>query len=690
MNSRSDDDLFDQARSTLILRQGDTYTLGSGVTGAGGASEAKESFTHLSGKIIDHKYKIGSLLGHGGMGAVYSADHILLNKSVALKTFRSSALTEQDVLRFQREAQALARLDHPNIVKLFDFGYSEEQLPYYTMELLNGKTLDETLSAADELSLKEILNLFIQVCSGLSLAHQKGIVHRDIKPSNIFLQQDGTTHRPKLVDFGIASLTEQLMSDQRLTTAGLIFGSPLYMSPEQSLGAPITPSSDIYSLGCALFETLTGAPPYHGNNAIATMLLHQTASVPKLNGPSSEAYPQSLELMVQKMLAKNPSKRQQSVEQLTGDIQYVLRNLDEPKKQANRGTQQHFPADEDIQDENARTNKSAIIIGCSILFIALGAFFVILKSNESKHSGETSVASNHRPFVPTSNTVTINGKKYAEVRWRKKIGDFFDSENNKSYDDGVTRWEIDGLTQLGLDPEFSDNPDFLAAIPEDSVQALIIHGSLNRQKSVVLLKNIQKNQHKLETLMIEGLNISDEDLSILRAIPSLHEIGISRSSVTGGAMAELVKEKRGKFVKFQEGHNIGALIAGLKGSTFIEDLQVSSPDSLRNQDYETIATLSGLKSLEINFTKPTDKNLLALSNLTHLCSLEVMNNALTPASAKTLAVMASHHPLTVSMDDDSLAKKLSQLKIKGLKVNTPGSFVEAGQEEFSDLSKWNR
>ena len=241
-------------------------------------------FGHKPGEIIDSKYKILGLLGEGGMGAVYRAHHLSLNKEVALKTFRTPNLTKDSWQRFQREAQAIGRLNHPNIVQVFDFGVNKNNVPYYTMECLSGESLAERLSALGYLTVDEAVPIFLKVCQGLSAAHSKGIIHRDLKPANIFLasspetgkgsEKSKDTETVKIVDFGIAGLAKQAQDGQKLTATGTVFGSPLYMSPEQSLGQEVSETSDIYSCGCALYESLTGKPPYRGENAFATMMQH--------------------------------------------------------------------------------------------------------------------------------------------------------------------------------------------------------------------------------------------------------------------------------------------------------------------------------------------------------------------------------------------------------------------------------
>lgn len=286
----------------------------------------------LVGQTIDHKYQILSEIGAGGMGCVYLAQHLLLNKEVALKTFKSANLTEDERLRFQREAQAIAKLSHPNVIQVFDFGYAlGGTVPYYTMERLHGESLRQRLDRVGYLSDVEAISTFGQVSSGLIAAHHKGIIHRDLKPDNFFLSLGGTEHgenQVKIIDFGIASLALPNQDAQRLTAVGLVFGSPLYMSPEQSMGLPVTVQSDIYSFGCALFHALTGKPPYLGATAFATLQMHQEAPLPRLSDVAPERqFAPGWQRLLSTMLAKNPGDRYADFEAVQAELKSLERRL---------------------------------------------------------------------------------------------------------------------------------------------------------------------------------------------------------------------------------------------------------------------------------------------------------------------------------------------------------------------------
>lgn len=273
---------------------------------------------YVPGDVLDGRYRIESVLGSGGMGLVYRVTQMFVDKQFALKTIIKGQLSEVKIRRFQQEARAVFALDHPNIVAVKDFGIIEEMTPFLVMELLDGENLSERLKRKGRLPITEIIPIFVQTCFGLGYAHDQGIVHRDIKPSNIMILNGiatGAEGSVKIVDFGIAKFAQSEGGDiQALTKTGEIFGSPFYMSPEQCTGDRVDHRADIYSLGCVLFEALTGAPPCVGDNALSTMMQHQTAKIPSLKEASMGLdFPAELERIVAKMLEKNPDNRYQKL-----------------------------------------------------------------------------------------------------------------------------------------------------------------------------------------------------------------------------------------------------------------------------------------------------------------------------------------------------------------------------------------
>jgi eukaryotic-like serine/threonine-protein kinase len=277
------------------------------------------------GDVVGNTYVIHGYLGRGAMGHVYYVRHMMLDVEYALKTLSSDKVTELAWRRFQNEAQAIARLNHPNIVQIYNLGLHQGTLPYYAMDLLIGLDLGQRLAQHGPLLSSSAAAIFSEVCAGISFAHKKGIVHRDIKPGNIFLLKEpspaGAT--VKVVDFGIAKLSETKdPQNQMLTSMGDVVGTPFYMSPEQCLGERVDARSDIYSLGCTLFEALTGVLPFRGRNPTETMMLHQSAQAPSLSKASGgQEFGSTMEYIVATALAKKPSERYQTMDAFARDLQ---------------------------------------------------------------------------------------------------------------------------------------------------------------------------------------------------------------------------------------------------------------------------------------------------------------------------------------------------------------------------------
>lgn len=270
------------------------------------------------GDVLDGRYRVESILGSGGMGVVYRVTQMFVDKEFALKTLLKDQISEVKLRRFQQEARAVFALDHPNIVAVKDFGIIEDMTPFLVMELIEGETLSARLKRSGRLTLEEAIPIFVQTCFGLGYAHDQGIVHRDIKPSNIMVIdgiESGAEGSIKILDFGIAKFSQHDGGEiQSLTKTGEVFGSPFYMSPEQCVGERVDHRADVYSLGCVLFEALTGTPPCVGESALSTMMQHQIGKVPTLKEASMGLeFPPELEKIVAKMLDKSPDKRYQKL-----------------------------------------------------------------------------------------------------------------------------------------------------------------------------------------------------------------------------------------------------------------------------------------------------------------------------------------------------------------------------------------
>lgn len=283
----------------------------------------------IRGKVLGDKYEILSHLGSGAMGAVYKARHQILNKEVAIKVLQEADLNDKvKKERFMREAKAQGALNHKNIAAVHDFGLTEKDQPFFVMDLLKGQSLEEYLEKEKSLACWQACQIFEQVARALQHAHSKGIVHRDIKPSNIMLidSEDGEL-QALLVDFGIAVHSEKELT--KLTKQGHVVGTPHYMSPEQISGKSLDARSDIYSLGCVMFETLTGNLPFWGANASATMALH-LAQPPEHISSFKTKTPLSTEFadLVMRCIEKRPEDRFGTAKEIAALLNDIRGKLD--------------------------------------------------------------------------------------------------------------------------------------------------------------------------------------------------------------------------------------------------------------------------------------------------------------------------------------------------------------------------
>jgi len=336
---------------------------GAGTTFISSSEEAGKSkamsIDLLPGATIGGAYKIIKLIGHGGMGEVYLAMHETLGKQCALKVIPPEQVTEIGWQRFQLEAKAVAKLEHINLVRVTDLGIHDGCLPFYAMDYVEGENLADLVSEYGPLPLAAFLDIFIQVCDGVDCAHRSGILHRDLKPANIMVLPAKNAKRlAKVLDFGLAKLTGHDRTKQSLTAVGDIFGSPYYMSPEQCSGDKLDRRSDIYSLGCTMFECLTGRPPFSGNLAKSIMVGHLEADPPSLESIVGHGkLPPSMEIVIAKLLRKNPVERYQTLLELRSDLEKVARGEEVQPFYISRGQQRQEGAGA-TESANVRTKLS--------------------------------------------------------------------------------------------------------------------------------------------------------------------------------------------------------------------------------------------------------------------------------------------------------------------------------------------
>jgi eukaryotic-like serine/threonine-protein kinase len=272
----------------------------------------------LLGRVLDEKYRIDAEIGAGGMATVYRATRLHIGDTVAIKVLHAELLRDpQFAERFRREAQTAARLKHPNVVAIYDFGVSSDGVIYFVMELVEGRSLRAIVREQGPMPAALAGKIVDQVCAALTEAHRQKIVHRDIKPANIVVESSSDGPRVKVLDFGIASLRDGAALG--LTQLGDVLGTPAYMSPEQCLGEELDGRSDIYSVGVVLFEMLCGVVPFNSPTATAVVMQHVHQAPPPLRVLNVSVTP-AVEAVVLRALAKRREDRFESARELAGAL----------------------------------------------------------------------------------------------------------------------------------------------------------------------------------------------------------------------------------------------------------------------------------------------------------------------------------------------------------------------------------
>ncbi len=294
----------------------------------------------LVGERLFGEYTIVKPLGEGTIGSVYLARHDSIGKEIAVKVLhKKSAQDDETVQRFEREALAISLLSHPNLIRVLIFGRTDKGLLYLAMEYVEGLPLNQVIKD-QELEERRVVKIFKQLCDALGEAHEMGIIHRDLKPANILLtEKRGEADFVKVLDFGMAKFIDNggHFSQEKLSKSGIVYGTPAYVSPEQAQALELDHRTDIYSLGCILYEAVTGQRPFPAKTAVKMLSAH----VYEEPAPPSEVAPgqvsPSLERVIYKAMAKEPEARFQDAHQMYAALEAVQRELEEKRGLASTG-----------------------------------------------------------------------------------------------------------------------------------------------------------------------------------------------------------------------------------------------------------------------------------------------------------------------------------------------------------------
>jgi len=681
---------------------------------------------------VNKAYEVIGVIGHGAMGAVYHVRHLFLSKEMALKVLRSTGVSETAWRRFQIEAQAIARLNHPNIVRIFDMGLIDGVTPYYAMELLNGQSLADKLDKKTLLPVPEALAIFRQVCAGLAYAHEHEIVHRDIKPGNIVLQEvEPGVISAKLVDFGIVKLTGDSDGDkQGLTRPGEVCGSPQYMSPEQCSGVNVTYRTDLYSLGVALFETLTGAVPFRGKNAVATMEMHQGQEPLSLFDASEGMdFPPELQEVVSTLLAKDPLDRYQSASDVAAQLLVIERSFVDNEQNVRKPQSASVvrkPYSRRDQDDTEETGthdnkKTLILVGSAlalVLVLSLGAagYFMFAQNNhvkgdsakvalEESKAAQTKLGGQLKAEAEITEPYFqgTQNKDGHQVSYYKFPKDFSIGEMEIKSDEGRDAKQAQGdmyvptralmhftpndkcLRFPQLLRRFDDSSSLqmitLSEFGEDAASAFSGDGLEKPTAKVAsgakqlvtdeLLKYISQIK-SLYGIELSDTSITGECLVLLSHFPKLTELRISSTAINGEQLAQSNILPQLELLGADGNKKMNVAIAALRDSPKLRQLHVASC-ALTDQDVHEIGTMKKISRLKLSNNKLKDADLEPLTKLP-LQYLYLGGCKLTPACLKYVSAIPTLQHLDITHNGwtaEQFAKFKADLKKVNAEINIP-------------------
>lgn len=581
-----------------------------------------------SSSLFAEKYEILSEIGSGGMGTVYKVRQILLDKICALKIIPADSLNDVLITRFQREAKVMAALDHFNLGRILDFGVYQNQ-PFIAMEYVDGIPLNK-LILQEQISIESAVEIFSQILDALSHAHKKSVLHRDIKPSNIMIIRSGTGSSNKdiraiLLDFGIAKTfdTEDATTAgtaiQALTRTGEMIGSPLYMSPEQAGGQTLTARSDLYSLGCSLFECLTGTAPFVGKSTVDTIMLHVEKEPPTLKEASlGRDFPAGLERVVRKLLSKDPNDRFQSAEETKRALQLALQ-IDEKVA---------TPAP--MQQESTASRIAVVLVAvAAIATVSLVAYLTLQgEPTNSEFRKAASREDNTHLQVALKNIEDIRKlEKPREVR----IG-HFDSEDATTPEAKQRRRDDIQAEYIPISGKESALALRFQTIEPQRVKLLqqnpyLIRLGLAQAKFPhSMLANMSG---PLRVLRLSADHIKDDELKYVSKNQDLRHLVLNANPISARGLAHITNLKLLETLDLANTRCDATAMKELQKLPNLKNLHLYNSPYIDDKALEVVATLPNLELLAIDDTKVSGKGIAHLKRLPKLWSLSLQKLGLT-------------------------------------------------------------
>jgi len=605
-----------------------------------------------AGTVLDGKFEVLGLLGTGGMGAVYRVRHQLLNRDFALKLLNKAVSVGDSFPRFQREAQVLAKIQSENVIQVFDFGIFEDNAPYYTMDCLNGESLEEHIARNGALSTEAVVSIFSPVAKALYQAHQKGIVHRDLKPANLFLHNHEETVVVKVLDFGIARLTETL-DDHMRTTVGIVFGSPLYMSPEQSRGQAVDERSDIYSLGCTIFQALTTKPPFRGDTVMETINMHREATPPSLQEPGGmNAFDPQLADLVQAMMAKEPEDRPDSMLEVALELDKLLNETTSTETG-------------DTESPNVLLNvirsKPVLLSAGAVIVLIMAALCMAPHPVPSHYAPRpTTVENKNHDAVdsPSKNLKRGTAERMANgqmcysisVPSEMRIGSFSKgSKPEESAKNGFYSWTDSDDMTFYPSVEFLQRPSNLSVFPDNSLFGIGIKMLPTDPPFRTIMRQLSAHQSQLQNLIVGDGKVAPDDIDLIEQLAELEVLVLNEVDVDCRRVAKLKRLSKLRILSVSGGHAFSDLLPQLKACKQLYSLNCSFI-KLTDAELATIASLDSVTELYLGSTGLTDKRLEIICKKRNLRKLNLSGNPITNKSMPAFLKMVDDGLLGLTLE----------------------------------------
>ncbi|MBX9941944.1 MAG: protein kinase [Candidatus Obscuribacterales bacterium] len=621
----------------------------------------------VPGNIVDGKYKLLRPIGKGGMGLVWLVEHNMLKIELALKTLINSRMNAVNFQRFAKEIAAASKFDHQNLIKVYDCGILPDGIPYFTMEYIQGPTLKKFLEDHGPLTLNEGLEVFLQVASALGYAHRHNTVHRDIKPENIILTKQNNRMVPIVLDFGLAKFVHSGLMPVSESTAGDFIGSPPYMSPEQCMGKEVSEKSDIYSLGCTIFEALTGTTPFRAEHHLGLLQKHISESPPSLRQASGgEVFPEALEVLVARMLAKDPEKRCRSME----EVERLIKLLIKGKLSTSQTPYlSDTDAEKDLQDANSPNFTALIITALALVLVAGLAFTVYFFSEPQKRESKGGQTEQQESdYFPTP---------FSEADPDSPDRIVFHFPNKKSYgtmailpDRGSQpcindlKFPISAPISFRPSEHFFEKPERLHLFGPNQLTGLVLNSPYRVSNSVMAEIASWK---KLAQLEIINCAIDDKGLEFIENNNSLEILTLKNIAVSGTAISKLKCLSHVKVLdidSISSTNDFDLVLQKLRNSPYIIRLGLRC-SNLHDADLDDIATMKQLQELYLSNNDLSSQGLAKLSRLHNLRDLRLTGINLDPSVISTLRSFPNLKTLHIN------TKKWPREKVKELNEALP-------------------